>query len=160
MCREALRIRLRGPISTPERLARVSASPTRSGPEGSSRNEPRLGRCQPLTQFPPQFVSGAVQRHGLCDRANDPPIRGGSAGAECRMAQPSDGLLTLKSGFGLSFVRCGVPIMRRFGWNQRGFKPSSLARAVRSRTAAGYSHGAVWTAVVPWGLVPAPRRCA
>ena len=28
-----------------ERLARASASPTRSGPEGSSRNEPRLGRC-------------------------------------------------------------------------------------------------------------------
>ncbi len=28
-----------------ERLARAGASPTRSGPEGSSRNEPRLGRC-------------------------------------------------------------------------------------------------------------------
>ena len=33
-----------------ERLARVSASPTRSGPEGSSRNEPRLGRC-PASHF-------------------------------------------------------------------------------------------------------------
>jgi len=28
-----------------ERLARAGTSPTRSGPEGSSRNEPRLGRC-------------------------------------------------------------------------------------------------------------------
>jgi ribosome biogenesis GTPase / thiamine phosphate phosphatase len=34
-----------------ERLARAGASPTRSGPEGSSRNEPHLGRCQPLTLF-------------------------------------------------------------------------------------------------------------
>ena len=32
-----------------ERLARASASPTRSDPEGSSRNESRLGRCQSLT---------------------------------------------------------------------------------------------------------------
>ncbi len=28
-----------------ERLARASASPTWSGPEGSSHNEPHLGRC-------------------------------------------------------------------------------------------------------------------
>ena len=28
-----------------ERLARVNASPTRPGPEGSNRNESRLGRC-------------------------------------------------------------------------------------------------------------------
>ena len=33
------------PISPVERLARAGASPTRSDPEGSSRNEPRLGRC-------------------------------------------------------------------------------------------------------------------
>ena len=33
-------------------MARASASPTWSGPEGSSHNEPRLGRCQPLTPFP------------------------------------------------------------------------------------------------------------
>jgi hypothetical protein len=33
-----------------ERLVRAGASPTRSDPEGSSRNEPRLGRYQPLTQ--------------------------------------------------------------------------------------------------------------
>jgi len=46
-----------------ERLARVSASPTRSGPEGSSRNEPRLGRCQPLTLFP--YFFGA--RHFVAD---------------------------------------------------------------------------------------------
>jgi len=32
-----------------ERLVRAGASPTRSDPEGSSRNEPRLGRYQPLT---------------------------------------------------------------------------------------------------------------
>ena len=36
-------------ISTLERLARASASPTRSDPEGSSRNETHLGRCQSLT---------------------------------------------------------------------------------------------------------------
>ena len=35
---------------TVERLARAGASPTRSGPEGSSRNEPRLGRC-PASHF-------------------------------------------------------------------------------------------------------------
>ncbi len=35
-----------------ERLARASASPTRSGPEGSSRNEPRLGRCPASHPFP------------------------------------------------------------------------------------------------------------
>ncbi len=33
-------------------MARAGTSPTRSGPEGSSRNEPRLGRCQPLTFSP------------------------------------------------------------------------------------------------------------
>ena len=33
-----------GRICAPERLARAGASPTRSGPEGSSRNESRLGR--------------------------------------------------------------------------------------------------------------------
>ena len=45
----------RCPISRGERLARVNPSPTRSGPEGSSRNEPGLGRVQPLTLlFPPQ----------------------------------------------------------------------------------------------------------
>jgi hypothetical protein len=38
-------------------LARAGASPTRSGPEGSSRNEPHLGRCQPLT---PLFI---LRRH-------------------------------------------------------------------------------------------------
>ena len=32
-------------ISAAERLARASTSPTRSDPEGSSRNESRLGRC-------------------------------------------------------------------------------------------------------------------
>jgi hypothetical protein len=32
-----------------ERLVRAGASPTRSDPEGSSRNEPHLGRYQPLT---------------------------------------------------------------------------------------------------------------
>ena len=36
-------------ISAAERLARAGASPTRSGPEGSSRNGSRLGRGQPLT---------------------------------------------------------------------------------------------------------------
>ncbi len=36
---------------THERLARASASPTWSDPEGSSHNEPRLGRCQPLTSI-------------------------------------------------------------------------------------------------------------
>ncbi|EYD74552.1 hypothetical protein Rumeso_03848 [Rubellimicrobium mesophilum DSM 19309] len=41
-----------GPICGPERLARAGASPTRSGPEGSSRNETRLGRVQPLTVGP------------------------------------------------------------------------------------------------------------
>ena len=41
----ALRGTVQPPICSPERLARASASPTRSGPEGSSRNEPRLGRC-------------------------------------------------------------------------------------------------------------------
>ena len=40
------------PISIFERLARAGASPTRSGPEGSSRNEPRLGRC-PASHPPP-----------------------------------------------------------------------------------------------------------
>ena len=44
---------------TRERLARAGASPTRSGPEGSSRNEPRLGRC-PASHLPylrgPSFV--------------------------------------------------------------------------------------------------------
>ena len=34
-----------GPYIEGERLARASASPTRPGPEGSNRNEPRLGRC-------------------------------------------------------------------------------------------------------------------
>jgi len=32
-----------------ERLVRAGASPTRSDPEGSSRNETHLGRYQPLT---------------------------------------------------------------------------------------------------------------
>lgn len=40
------------PISAVERLARASASPTWSGPEGSSHNEPRLGRC-PTSHFNP-----------------------------------------------------------------------------------------------------------
>lgn len=35
-----------------ERLARAGASPTRSGPEGSSRNESRLGRCPASHPFP------------------------------------------------------------------------------------------------------------
>src|SRR6056297_3343356 len=43
--RMPLRIRTRRAISRIERLARAGTSPTRSGPEGSSRNEPRLGRC-------------------------------------------------------------------------------------------------------------------
>ncbi len=47
-----LRIRHKAPRSPLERLARAGASPTRSGPEGSSRNESRLGRCQPLTFAP------------------------------------------------------------------------------------------------------------
>ncbi len=47
-----LRIRSERPISSLERLARAGASPTRSDPEGSSRNETRLGRVQPLTQLP------------------------------------------------------------------------------------------------------------
>lgn len=51
-CGWRLRIRGRGPISAVERLARASASPTRSGPEGSSRNEPRLGRCPASHLFP------------------------------------------------------------------------------------------------------------
>jgi hypothetical protein len=34
-----------------ERLGRAGALPTRSGPEGSSRNKTRLGRVQPLTLF-------------------------------------------------------------------------------------------------------------
>ena len=38
-----------------ERLARASASPTRSGPEGSSRNEPRLGRC-PASHLSPAYL--------------------------------------------------------------------------------------------------------
>ena len=49
---------------TVERLARAGASPTRSGPEGSSRNEPRLGRCpasHPKFFAPP--VSGANKGH-------------------------------------------------------------------------------------------------
>jgi len=46
-----LRISARAIRSWGERLARASASPTRSDPEGSSRNEPRLGRVQPLTQL-------------------------------------------------------------------------------------------------------------
>jgi len=33
------------PYIWPERLARASASPTWSDPEGSSHNESRLGRC-------------------------------------------------------------------------------------------------------------------
>ncbi len=37
---------------TIERLARAGAPPTRSGPEGSSRNGTRLGRVQPLTPAP------------------------------------------------------------------------------------------------------------
>ncbi len=44
------------PISPVERLARASASPTRSDPEGSSRNEPRLGRCP--ASHPPRFPQG------------------------------------------------------------------------------------------------------
>jgi hypothetical protein len=43
--RPGLRIPPMRPKSRGERLARASASPTRSDPEGSSRNEPRLGRC-------------------------------------------------------------------------------------------------------------------
>ena len=43
--RASLRIPPPPPISPRERLARAGASPTRSGPEGSSRNEIRLGRC-------------------------------------------------------------------------------------------------------------------
>ena len=46
-------------ISAPERLARASASPTRSGPEGSSRNEPRLGRC------PASHLSQVSWQNGL-----------------------------------------------------------------------------------------------
>ena len=34
---------------TVERLVRAGTSPTRSDPEGSSRNESRLGRYQSLT---------------------------------------------------------------------------------------------------------------
>ena len=44
-----LRLNQTALISPIERLARAYASPTRSGPEGSSRNEFRLGRVQPLT---------------------------------------------------------------------------------------------------------------
>ena len=40
-----LRIPNAGHMSCVERLARAGTSPTRSDPEGSSRNEPRLGRC-------------------------------------------------------------------------------------------------------------------
>ena len=49
-----------------ERLARASSSPTRSGPEGSSRNEPRLGRCQPLV--PPPSSLGSAGKSAV-----DPP---------------------------------------------------------------------------------------
>ena len=44
--------------SRDERLARAGASPTRSGPEGSSRNEPRLGRDQPLTHTSDRRIHG------------------------------------------------------------------------------------------------------
>ena len=37
------------PYMSGERLVRAGASPTRSDPEGSSRNESRLGRYQSLT---------------------------------------------------------------------------------------------------------------
>ncbi len=53
----------RGPVPayvSRERLARASAPPTRSGPEGSSRNGTRLGRVQPLTPAP----SGAPRDQG------------------------------------------------------------------------------------------------
>ncbi len=53
----ALHSRATGPICAGERLARASASPTRSGPEGSSRNEPRLGRCPASHLMPPSADS-------------------------------------------------------------------------------------------------------
>ena len=45
---------------TVERLARVSASPTRSDLERSSRNEFRLGRYQPLTLYCCYLLSGSL----------------------------------------------------------------------------------------------------
>ena len=51
----------RGDISPPERLARAGASPTRSGPEGSSRNGTRLGRC-PASHL--QSGQGTAPRQG------------------------------------------------------------------------------------------------
>ena len=42
-------------ISSAERLARAGAPPTRSGPEGSSRNGSRLGRC-PASRLPDRRV--------------------------------------------------------------------------------------------------------
>ena len=53
-----LRKRAASPIVGDEGLARASASPTWSGPEGSSHNEPRLGRCP--TSHPPT-LSGRAQ---------------------------------------------------------------------------------------------------
>src|SRR5690606_39567878 len=55
-------------ISTPERLARAGAPPTRSGPEGSSRNGTRLGRCPashllPRHSVPLRGRRSKVKRH-------------------------------------------------------------------------------------------------
>ena len=51
-------------ISPVERLARASASPTRSDPEGSSRNEPRLGRC-PASHLRPVPGQNSAAHHGF-----------------------------------------------------------------------------------------------
>ena len=64
-----LRIPQPSPISRYERLARAGASPTRSGPEGSSRNETRLGRVQPLTLIPIRPVCRLPLWHSVAGHA-------------------------------------------------------------------------------------------
>ena len=51
-----------------ERLARASASPTWSGPEGSSHNEPRLGRCPASHQHP---GNGFLERRVLMEHVTN-----------------------------------------------------------------------------------------
>ena len=71
-------------------MARASASPTRSGPEGSSRNEPRLGRCPAshlrfhkayeLMLFPQNLCSHATGRL-LCIEQRSWPLHESPTGA-------------------------------------------------------------------------------
>ncbi len=64
-----------GPISAIEGLARASASPTWSGPEGSSHNEPHLGRC-PTSHLPRKCFCIFAQN----DRAKATLLRNRSIG--------------------------------------------------------------------------------